>query len=120
MKAQNAQKEQLTNLELLMLIAEKLEQLEQKIHECFIKKKDILNSKEAAKYLGIKMSWLDKLCSQNRIKYHTSGKLRYFRIADLDKHKLRNVVKSVDDLEDEVEHDRSFDKKCGLTSKRKY
>lgn len=120
METQSVLNEQLTNYELLVFIAQKMERLEQLFCQDLILPKDVLSSKEAAKYLGVKLSWLDKLCSSNKIKYHKSGKLRYFKISDLDKHKMKYVVKSVDDLEDEVTSNLSFERKCGLTSKRKY
>lgn len=121
METQLVLNEQLTNSELLVFIAQKLEQLEQIFCQEFILPKKDLSSKEAAKYLGVKLSWLDKLCSANKIRYHKSGKLRYFKISDLDKHKMKYVVNSVDDFDDEVISDYSFERKCGLTtSKRKY
>jgi len=121
METQFTLNEQVIHLELLQLIAQKLERLEQIICTEFIISKDTLNSKEAAKYLGIKKSWLDKLCSSNKLKYHTSGKLRYFKIEELDKHKMRYVVHSAyDDTNEPIESPYSFDQKCGLTSKRKY
>lgn len=119
--AQNFTKtENLTALEVLNLIAEKFEQLEQRLLTKIVQPKEVLNSKEASKHLGITMSWLDKLCSNNKIPYHKTGKLRYFKVKELDKYKLKYIVKSVDDLEEE-EHDLSFGKKINLsTSKRKY
>lgn len=108
--------DRLSALEILKIIAEKFERLEDKILEKIVAPKEILNSKEAARYLGIKLSWLDKLCSNNRIPYHKTGKLRYFKVSELDKYRLKHLVKSIDDLEQE-EHVLSFDRKHGLTSK---
>ncbi|OJX28776.1 MAG: hypothetical protein BGO86_15555 [Chryseobacterium sp. 36-9] len=68
-----------------------------------INPKKTLNSKEAAKYLGIKLSWLDKLCSRNRITFYKTGKLRYFKQDDLDKYLSKDIVKSEDDLDREAD-----------------
>lgn len=110
----------LSAVEILEILVEKFEQLEAKLLHKIVAPKEIVNSKEAAKHLGITMSWLDKLCSNNKIPYHKTGKLRYFKVKELDKYKLKYIVKSFDDFEEE-EHDLSFAKKVGIsTSKRKY
>lgn len=58
-------------LELLKTVLQKLDALsnEVKTHS----PKDKLTSKEAAKYLNVKMDWLNKLCSLGKIDYTQPG-----------------------------------------------
>ncbi len=116
---ENKENAELTAEETLQFISDKFEKLEQKMLEKLVNPHEILNSKQAAIYLGIKLSWLDKLCSQNKITYYKTGKMRYFKISMLDKYRLKSIVKSIDDSEYE-EHNLSFNKKINRFSNRKY
>ena len=99
MTAKNNNSETDLILELLNQLLKRIELIEEKI----INPKKTLNSKEAAKQLGIKLSWLDKLCSRNRITFYKTGKLRYFKQDDLDKYLSKDIVKSEDDLDREAD-----------------
>lgn len=99
MTAKNNNSETDLILELLNQLLKRIELIEEKI----INPKKTLNSKEAAKYLGIKLSWLDKLCSRNLITFYKTGKLRYFKQDDLDKYLSKDIVKSEDDLDREAD-----------------
>jgi excisionase family DNA binding protein len=98
------------------LLVQRFEQLENAILSIVANPQEILNSKEASKYLGIKLSWLDKLCSNKAISFHKTGKLRYFKKTELDKYRLKNIVKSYDEL-DEEEDEKKFGKSNCKTSK---
>lgn len=88
-------------LDLLQALATKLEVLENTIKSHT--PKDLLTSKEAAKYLNITMNWLNKLCSQDRITYtQPGGKARFFKKSDLDRYLEKNLRKSDDDLDQET------------------
>jgi excisionase family DNA binding protein len=119
MKQNNENLEHPILIEALQIISDNFEKLEHKLLERIVNPHDVLNSKQAAKYLGIKLSWLDKLCCLNKITYYKTGKLRYFKISELDKYRLKNIVKSVDDSEQE-EHNLSFSKKINHSIRRKY
>ncbi len=89
-------------LDLLQALATKLEVLEDTIKSHT--PKDLLTSKEAAKYLNVKMNWLNKLCSQDRITYtQPGGKARFFKKSDLDNYLKKNIRKSDDDLAKEAD-----------------
>lgn len=89
-------------LELLQAIATKLEVLENTIKSHT--PKDLLTSKEAAKYLNITLNWLNHLCSQDRITYtQPGGKARFFKKSDLDNYLKQNIRKSDDDLDREAD-----------------
>lgn len=97
---------------LLQALSTKLEALEDTIKSHT--PKDLLTSKEAAKYLNIKMNWLNKLCSQDRITYtQPGGKARFFKKSDLDNYLKQNIRKSDDDL------DREADDNLFINPKRK-
>ncbi|HET8572746.1 MAG TPA: helix-turn-helix domain-containing protein [Edaphocola sp.] len=97
---------------LLQALATKLEALEDTIK--FHTPKDLLTSKEAAKYLNIKMNWLNKLCSLDRITYtQPGGKARFFKKSDLDSYLKQNIRKSDNDL------DREADDNLFINPKRK-
>ena len=86
----------------LEVLSKKLEALEHAIKA--YTPKDLLTSKEAAKYLNVKMNWLDKLCSQGKITYtQPGGKARFFKKSDLEKYLKQNIRKSDDDLEQEAD-----------------
>lgn len=58
--------------------------------------KDIFGADETANYLGISISTLYKLTSRNAIPYHKpSGKIMYFKKADLENWMLQNRINSV-------------------------
>lgn len=108
-----------STLQLFEQLVQRLEQLENTILSIVANPQDVLNSKEAAKYLGIKLSWLDKLCSKKAISFHKTGKLRYFKKSELDNYRLRNEVLSYDKI-DEIEEEnrrKKLAKRNGLTSK---
>lgn len=66
--------------------------------------KDLLTSRETAKYLNIKMNWLNKLCSQDKISYtRPGGKARFFKKSDLDAYLKKNLKKSDDELDREAD-----------------
>lgn len=99
-------------VELLQVLATKLEALENTIKSHT--PKDLLTSKEASIYLNVKMNWLNKLCSQDKIAYtQPGGKARFFKKSDLDKYLERNIRKSDDDL------DREADDNLFINPKRK-
>ena len=58
-----------------------------------------LSFREAQKYLGISLSYLYKLTSQNKIPhYKPNGKMIYFSREELDKWIKRNPVKAEDKI----------------------
>lgn len=99
-------------LDLLHALATKLEVLENTIKSHT--PKDLLTSKEAAKYLNITLNWLNHLCSWDRITYtQPGGKARFFKKSDLDNYLQQNIRKSDDDL------DREADDNLFINPKRK-
>jgi excisionase family DNA binding protein len=63
-------------------------------------KNSLLNSDEAAEYLGISRSYLHKLMMTKSISYYKpNGKLCYFDREDLDKWLRRNRIDSQDEIE---------------------
>lgn len=85
-------------LELYKTIIERLNVIENSITEHT--PKDLLTSKEAARYLNVKMDWFNKLCSQEQLSYtKPGGKNRVFKKSDLDKYLKRNLRTSDPDLD---------------------
>ena len=63
--------------------------------------KEVLTADEAAKYMGVKISYLYKLTSQCAIAhYKPSGKMCYFKRAELDEWLTSNRVATSQELND--------------------
>jgi excisionase family DNA binding protein len=72
-------------------ILERLESIERKLDELAVANKDVLNLKEAAKYLNISCSHLYKLTSAKEIPhYKPRGKQVFFERKELDRWLLQN------------------------------
>ena len=85
------------------LILERLSQIEQKIDEQALLKKEVLNFNDACKYLDISASHLYKLTSQKLIPHFCpQGKKLYFNRAELDEWLQRNRQSSTDEIEQEA------------------
>jgi excisionase family DNA binding protein len=85
---------------LLNAILERLHIVEQEIKEHT--PKDQFTSKEAARYLNIKMNWLNKLCSKDELRYtQPGGKRRVFKKTELDKYLQKNLRKSNEDFDND-------------------
>lgn len=85
------------------LILEKLNQLEQKIDEQALLKKEVLNFNDACKYLDISASHLYKLTSQKLIPHFCpQGKKLYFNRQELDDWLMRNRQSSTDEIDKEA------------------
>ena len=81
-------------------IMDKLSLIQLLLEEQNLLKKDVLNLKEACKYLDMSASHLYKLTSQNLIPHFCPrGKKLYFKREDLDQWLLRNRKDSVDEIE---------------------
>ncbi|HAZ04503.1 MAG: DNA-binding protein [Bacteroidetes bacterium GWA2_40_14] len=81
-------------------IIEKLNQLEQKIDEQILLKKEVLNFNDACKYLDISASHLYKLTSQKKIPHFCpQGKRLYFNRADIDLWLQQNRQGTTDEIE---------------------
>jgi len=85
------------------LILERLSQIEQKIDEQALLKKEVLNFNDACKYLDIRASHLYKLTSQKLVPHFCpQGKKLYFNRAELDEWLQRNRQSSTDEIEQEA------------------
>ena len=85
------------------LILERLSQIEQKIDEQALLKKEVLNFNDACKYLDISASHLYKLTSQKLVPHLCpQGKKLYFNRAELDEWLQRNRQSSTDEIEQEA------------------
>lgn len=85
------------------LILEKLSQLEQKIDQQALLKKEVLNFNDACLYLDISASHLYKLTSQKRVPHFCpQGKKLYFNRTELDYWLQRNRQSSADEIEREA------------------
>jgi excisionase family DNA binding protein len=85
------------------LILERLSQIEQKIDEQALLKKEVLNFNDACKYLDISASHLYKLTSQKLVPHFCpQGKKLYFNRAELDEWLQRNRQSSTDEIEQEA------------------
>ena len=72
-------------------ILERLESIERKLDELAVANKEVLNLKEAARYLNVSCSHLYKLTSAKEIPhYKPRGKQVYFEKRELDKWLLQN------------------------------
>lgn len=81
-------------------IIEKLNQLEQKIDEQILLKKEVLNFNDACKYLDISASHLYKLTSQKKIPHFCpQGKRLYFNRADIDLWLQQNRQDTTNEIE---------------------
>jgi len=84
-------------------ILEKLSQLEQKIDQQGLMKKEVLNFSEACNYLDISASHLYKLTSQKLVPHFCpQGKKLYFNRIELDEWLQRNRQVSSDEIEQEA------------------
>jgi len=85
------------------LILEKLSQLEQKIDQQALLKKEVLNFNDACLYLDISASHLYKLTSQKLVPHFCpQGKKLYFNRTELDDWLQRNRQSSADEIEREA------------------
>ena len=85
------------------LILERLSQIEQKIDEQALLKKEVLNFNDACKYLDISASHLYKLTSQKVVPHFCpQGMKLYFNRAELDEWLQRNRQISTDEIEQEA------------------
>jgi excisionase family DNA binding protein len=72
-------------------ILERLESIERKLDELAVANKEVLNLKEAARYLNVSCSHLYKLTYSKQIPhYKPRGKQVYFEKRELDKWLLQN------------------------------
>jgi excisionase family DNA binding protein len=72
-------------------ISERLNAIERKLDELAVANKDVLNLKEAARYLNVSCSHLYKLTSAKEIPhYKPRGKQVFFERKELDKWLLQN------------------------------
>lgn len=82
------------------VIIEKLNQIEQKIEEQTILKKNVLSFNDACKYLDISASHLYKLTSLKQIPHFCpQGKKLYFKPDELDEWLFRNRQETVQEIE---------------------
>ena len=85
------------------LILERLSQIEQKIDQQALLKKEVLNFNDACTYLDISASHLYKLTSQKLVPHFCpQGKKLYFNRAELDEWLQRNRQSSTDEIEQEA------------------
>jgi excisionase family DNA binding protein len=81
-------------------ILERLNEIERKIEELAALNKDVLNLREAAKYLNVSCSHLYKLTYSKEIPhYKPRGKQVYFERRELDKWLLQNRQKTKAEIE---------------------
>lgn len=70
--------------------------------------KTFITTKEAAEYLGIKMSYLYKLTSQKKIPYYSpGGKNMLFKTVELDNWIEKSRVSSQDEVKTKVQSMRA-------------
>jgi len=80
-----------------------LEEIRDLIQRQNIYKKEILTLDEAVEYIRVSKSFLYKLTSKGKISHSKpSGKLVFFKRADLDKWMLSNKSETVNELESQV------------------
>jgi len=85
------------------IILEKLSQIEKKIDEQTLLKKEVLNFQDACKYLDISASHLYKLTSQKQVPHFCpQGKKLYFNRLELDEWLQRNRQSSSGEIEKEA------------------
>lgn len=85
------------------LILERLSQIEQKIDQQALLKKEVFNFNDACTYLDISASHLYKLTSQKAIPHFCpQGKKLYFNRQELDEWLQRNRQSSTDEIETEA------------------
>ena len=66
--------------------------------------KKVYSSDDAAEFLRITKSTLDKHCSQRKISFSKDGKLRRFTEQDLLDYAFRFKIKSIYEIQKEVRH----------------
>lgn len=82
------------------IILEKLKQIEQRLDEQILLKKEVLNFKEASRYLNVSESHLYKLTSKKEIPHFCpQGKRLYFNRLELDEWLQQNRQLSQDEIE---------------------
>lgn len=80
-----------------------MEERIQSLEKLYICQKDVLNIDEATEYLNISRSWLYKLTSTHQIPfYKPNGRFLYFERAELDKWIRSALVRSENQLNDQV------------------
>lgn len=85
-------------------IINRIKQLEQVIELSGLSQKEVLTFSEFCKYCGISESYGYKLTSQNKVPhYKPSGKMVYFKQSEVNHWLLSNQVKSVNQVESEVD-----------------
>lgn len=85
------------------LILQKLDQIEQKLNEQTLLKKEVLNFSEACQYLDISESHLYKLTSQKRVPHFCpQGKRLYFNRLQLDNWLQQNKQTTVDEIDQQA------------------
>jgi excisionase family DNA binding protein len=81
-------------------IESRLNKIEELLTEQTLLKKEVLNIKEASRYLKLSQSHLYKLTSTGEIPhYKPNGKMVYFNRQELDNWLLRNRQASADEIE---------------------
>ena len=81
------------------IILEKLEHIERLLQEQNILKKEVLDTREAAKYIGFSEGYLYQLTSGLKIPFfRPNGKRIYFNRKDLDKWLQRNRQDSKEEI----------------------
>lgn len=66
--------------------------------------KQILTSAETAAYLGISLSYLEKLTHRRKIPYSKpGGKLRFFRLEDVEAWATSNRIATIDEIKAEAQ-----------------
>jgi DNA binding domain, excisionase family len=69
------------------------------MEQCTIGAKDVLTSEEAAKYMGVSMSYLYKLTAEQRVPhYKPNGKIMYFNRRELEQWLQSNRIATMDEI----------------------
>ncbi len=85
-------------------IQKQIEELKRLLEDNKVQNKEFLTLEESANYLSISKSHLYKLTSRNEIPfYQPTGKKIYFKRTEINEWIFNSKVKSVADLENEVE-----------------
>lgn len=82
-------------------ILSQIQQLKEQINLLSIQAKDILNAEEASEFLGLKKSYLYKMCQANEIPHFRSkgGKKIYFKRSDLEDWMLYQKVETKEEIQ---------------------
>lgn len=67
-----------------------------------IKGKEVLNTREAAMYLGCSEAWVNQQASQREIPHYKKGARKYFKKSELDEWRLEERVPTRRQIEDEA------------------